>query len=281
MAKQRKLRLEKVKKGIYILPALITVCGFGCGFLSIIFSHEGNFVAASQMIFVALLCDALDGAMARATRTESKFGEQLDSLADVVSFGVAHAILLYERFGLSDHPFWIFPLLYATAGALRLARYNSSDIGASTSTRKVFRGTPIPAPAGIIAAMVLFLKGYAPEDFLDQRVVIAFVLVLSYLMVSNVRYPAPTLVWSPDRPRPFRFLIMFVIIIVFLIYRFSETVLIMGAVYYLAGPYMGIQSLIKRKKEARDEPRENANAEISDSESSSRFEDEPDDENSL
>lgn len=220
---------------------MITIMGFGSGFLSIIFSLEGNFITASKMIILAMVFDAMDGAIARATKTESLFGQQLDSLADVVSFACAPAILLYLRFGLGDHPkFYIFPLFYATAGAMRLARYNAIDILASNPNRD-FRGTPIPAPAGIIAAMVMAMESHG--DLLSKRLVIAFVFTLSYLMVSSIRYPSLSVLRNPKRPRPFRFLVMAVLIIVLLFYRFAETVLILGALYYLSGPLMGIRSI--------------------------------------
>jgi CDP-diacylglycerol--serine O-phosphatidyltransferase len=232
-----RIRVERFRRGIYILPTLITLGNFGCGFVSILYSLESQFTAASWMIIFAMVADALDGAMARITRTESKFGAQIDSLADVVSFGCAPAILIFERFGLSAHPFWIFPLFYAMAGALRLARYNVID---STSESHDFRGTPIPAPAGIVAGLVLALERH--DLYLDKRVVIALVFVLSYLMVSNIRYPSFRMLLKPEKPHPFRTLVILLLVGVLFLTHFVGAWLCFGAIYYLSGPFVGLKN---------------------------------------
>jgi CDP-diacylglycerol---serine O-phosphatidyltransferase len=234
---RRRLRVERLRRGIYILPTLITLGNFGCGFVSILYALESNFKWASYMIIFAMVCDALDGAMARITRTESKFGAQIDSLADVVSFGCAPAILIFERFGLNAHPFWIFPLFYAMAGALRLARYNVLD---STSATRDFRGTPIPAPAGIVAGLVLALERH--DLYLDKGIVITLVIILSYLMVSNIRYPSFRMLLKPEKPHPFRTLVIVLLVGVLLLTHFVGAWLTLGAIYYFSGPFVGLKN---------------------------------------
>jgi len=226
-----------MRRGIYVLPALVTVFNFGFGFLSILFSIEDSFVWASRMIIFAMIADALDGAMARATGTESKFGRELDSLADIISFGCAPAILIYQRFDLAAHPYWIFPLFFAVAGALRLARYNVID---SDTGSRDFRGTPIPAPAGIILGLVLALEKF--DLRLDKATVILLVFTLSYLMVSNIRYPSSKILLHPEKPRSFRTLILLLLVGILFIWHFVETWLILGALYYLSGPLLGIKN---------------------------------------
>lgn len=241
-AERRRAQLEKLKKGIFILPALITVANFGSGFLSILFTMEDRYIAACWMIVLAMFADAMDGAMARVTRTESAFGKQLDSLADVVSFGCAPALMLYQRFDLSQHPFWIFPLFFATAGALRLARYTAID---SETTSRDFRGTPIPAPAGIIVGLILLLE-HDKSVILDRKIVIIAVFTLSYLMLSNIRYPSIKMIHNPEKPHPFRSLVLLMLMLVMLFYRFIESWLILGAMYYLSGPVLGIRNRLMR-----------------------------------
>jgi CDP-diacylglycerol--serine O-phosphatidyltransferase len=234
-----------MKRGIYILPAIITLCNLGCGYTSILYSFEGRFVAASYLIIFAMMADALDGAMARLTRTESNFGVQLDSLSDVVSFGVAPAILLFRRFGLDAHPFWIFPLFYTIAGALRLARYNATDVGAGSHD---FRGTPIPAPAGIVVGLVLVLEELGAN--LDKWTVILLVFVLSWLMICNIRYPSFRTILKPETPHPFRTLVIILLVAVLLFTHFVTTWLVLGTLYYLGGPVMGFYRKARGKEES-------------------------------
>lgn len=246
----RRLRLDRVRRGVYLLPALITLGNFAAGFAAILFAIEGRFTGACHLLMLSMVCDALDGAMARITHTESKFGKEFDSLADVVSFGVAPAIILFVRFGLSTHPYWIFPLFYATAGALRLARYNAMD---SDNFDKYFRGTPIPAPAGMIVGLVLALEE-TPQIVVDKRLLIATILALSYLMVCNVRYPSLRVVYNPQQPHPFRSLVLITLVLVMFSFRFIETWLVLGSLYYLSGPFLGLRSLILRHGQPAGEP---------------------------
>ncbi len=235
-------RSERIRRGVFILPALVTLCNFGCGFVSIFYAVEGRYVAAAYLIIFAMIADALDGAVARATRTESRFGAELDSLADIVSFGCAPALLIYERFGLSAHPFWIFPLFFGIAGALRLARYNAVD---ASSESKDFRGTPIPAPAGVVVGLVLALEKENTD--LDRLLVTIIVFLLSYLMICNIRYPSFKTILQPEQPHPFRTLVILLLVIVLLMTHFVGTWLILAAVYYASGPFLGLKGKLRRR----------------------------------
>ena len=178
-------------RGIYLLPNMITTAGMFAGFYAIVAAMDGRFEAAAVAIFIAMVLDGLDGRVARLTKTQSEFGVQYDSLADMVSFGLAPALVVYEwslkfmisvgwaKFG------WLAAFIYAASAALRLARFNSQI---ATAEKAYFRGLPSPSAAGVLAGLVwaatdLGLMG-------ESMVYVAFVLTVSMglLMVSNIRY---------------------------------------------------------------------------------------------
>src|SRR5438876_1863413 len=153
MGRMRRLSRERLSRGLFVLPTLFTVGNLFCGYLSIWRSIEGAFEAAAVFIIVAAVLDALDGRVARWTRSTSEFGEEYDSLADLVSFGVAPAVLAYS-WGLSDFQRvgWMASFLFVVCGSMRLARFN---IQTRVVDKKYFIGLPIPAAAATISAPVL------------------------------------------------------------------------------------------------------------------------------
>jgi len=178
-------------RGIYLLPNMITTAGMFAGFYAIVAAMDGRFEAAAVAIFIAMVLDGLDGRVARLTKTQSEFGVEYDSLADMVSFGLAPALVVYEwslkfmisvgwaKFG------WLAAFIYAASAALRLARFNSQI---ATAEKAYFRGLPSPSAAGVLAGLV-----WAATDFGltgESMVYVAFVLTVSMglLMVSNIRY---------------------------------------------------------------------------------------------
>lgn len=176
---------ESLRRGIYLLPSLFTVGNMLAGFASILYAISGRLELAGWLIFLAGLLDGLDGRVARLTRSASEFGKEYDSLADVVSFGVAPAVLAFQ-WGLwqMGKPGWAAAFLFVVAGSVRLARFN---VKANTVDRSYFVGLPIPAAAGAITLLVLI----APEPVrtpLASAGVFLFVLLVSFLMVSVVRY---------------------------------------------------------------------------------------------
>lgn len=199
-----------------VIPNLFTSLNMFCGFLSILSASEGNFIYSAWLIFTAAIFDALDGLVARLTNSSSELGVELDSLSDVVSFGAAPAFLLYKSFFYSMDTWGIIisamPLI---AGGFRLARFNVQLVGFSKS---FFLGLPIPSSALTIASFVLafYNDGY-PKPISDF--IAPMVLVLSYLMVSNIRYetiPKFSLRGIKDKPYHFIFLIFSVVLVVFL-----------------------------------------------------------------
>ncbi|RMH57014.1 MAG: CDP-diacylglycerol--serine O-phosphatidyltransferase [Candidatus Hydrogenedentota bacterium] len=241
-------RLERVRRGIFLVPTLMTLTNLSCGFLAILFSVEGHFRTACLFLIAAMFADVLDGATARFIKHDSSFGKQIDSLADVVSFGVAPAILVIYRFHLGNHPFWIFPLFYVVAGALRLARYNAFD---APQAARNFRGTPIPAPAGMIVGFVLLLDSLSYEP--QRRVVVTVLFLFSCLMLSSIDYPSLRKILRPDTPRPFRSLVLVLLVFVLLIYRFVETWLVLGTLYYISGPIWHLMTLRQRRRGVTEE----------------------------
>lgn len=173
-----------VRRGIYVLPALFTVGSIFCGFLSLDFALKGNFATSAALIFVAAFLDGLDGRVARMTRTTSAFGEQLDSLADVVSFGVAPSILVY-RWGLSafDRLGLAVAFLFLVCGACRLARFN---VQVHVVDKRYFVGLSIPAAAGTLAGLIWAFAESPAEEV--KAAFLPITVILSFLMVSTFRY---------------------------------------------------------------------------------------------
>ncbi|OGP91368.1 MAG: CDP-diacylglycerol--serine O-phosphatidyltransferase [Deltaproteobacteria bacterium RBG_19FT_COMBO_43_11] len=186
MNKETPFKKIRIRRGIYVLPNLITTASLFCGFYSIIASLKENFVIAAITILAAVVFDGLDGRIARFTNTTSKFGAEYDSLSDVIAFGVAPAFLAYNwAMSFYGKWGWLAAFLFVLCGALRLARYNI-QIGLIES--KVFNGLPIPAAAAVVATTVLFFDYAGVEGKFHDPSMLIFVPVLSLLMVSNIKY---------------------------------------------------------------------------------------------
>lgn len=169
-----------------VIPNLFTSMNMFCGFVSLIYSHQGLYTDAAVLIIIAAVFDALDGIMARLTRSSSEFGVELDSLSDLVSFGVAPAFLVYQT-QLNQLGVWgiIISSLLMVFGGYRLARFNVQLVGFDKS---YFTGLPIPSSAITIASFVLiyFKDGAFISPF--DRYVVPLVLLLAFLMVSRIKY---------------------------------------------------------------------------------------------
>jgi CDP-diacylglycerol--serine O-phosphatidyltransferase len=184
---RRRRRIPPLRRGVYILPNLFTTAGLFSGFYSIILTLGHQYKWAAIMILVAQLFDVLDGRVARLTRSASSFGTQYDSLADLVAFGVAPGILVYQwalrpwgRWG------WLAASLYVTCGALRLARFN---VQVGTVEKRHFIGLPIPAAADVIAATVLLYFYIGGEGDTNKHISMLLVIyAVAALMVSEIRY---------------------------------------------------------------------------------------------
>lgn len=182
-----KERVKPPRKGVYILPNLVTATSMFSAFLGITWAISGKLEMCAVAIIVSAVCDGLDGKVARLTGTSSDFGVQFDSLADLVAFGVTPALMVYiwqlNNFGRLGI---ITAFIFVACGALRLARFNVQPPG---SSKKFFTGLPIPAAGCTLSALVLF-QGYSPAGLANFMgwftLVTTFSLAL--LMVSNIRY---------------------------------------------------------------------------------------------
>ncbi|MFC1735037.1 CDP-diacylglycerol--serine O-phosphatidyltransferase [Candidatus Hydrogenedentota bacterium] len=195
---RRRMRRFKRKRTINILPSLLTIGNMYFGIMSIMFAFDGRYELAALFILAGMLCDIGDGKIARLTNSVSRFGEELDSLADLITFGLAPALIVFlafmEPYGATFRKIgMLLTTVYAISAALRLARYNSTR-----HDNLAFSGLPSPAAALTVASYVLFTHWLADlyemnmEAFIEQtpmlRIVSLFEVVLAFLMVSNIRY---------------------------------------------------------------------------------------------
>ena len=179
-------RPARFKRGVYLLPSMFTVANLFCGYACVVYSTQADFDTAALFIGIAMVLDTLDGFVARLTRSSTAFGVQLDSLADVVSFGLAPAILAFtwglwplRRLG------WAAGFIYVTAAAMRLARFNIQT--AAATDKRYFVGLPSPAAAAVIASTV-YLYPYGLQERQAALPALAMVLVPALLMVSTIRF---------------------------------------------------------------------------------------------
>jgi CDP-diacylglycerol--serine O-phosphatidyltransferase len=250
------------RKGIYLLPNLLTTGGLFAGFYSIVASIDGNFSHAAWAIFAAMLLDGLDGRVARLTSTASEFGKEFDSLADMVSFGVAPAIVVYQwavelleqrvvdglaqTLGMWGRLVWLATFLYVAAAAFRLARFNSNV----AQDRRFFQGLASPAAAAGVASMIWIATSYAAFDGLAALAAgVTITAVTGLLMMSRFAYVSFKDV-NPGRRVRFaqRFLILLVLIVV--AFQPAETIFALFIVYAASGP---VAWVLHRRRAKRPE----------------------------
>lgn len=222
-------------RGLYVLPTLFTVGNLFCGYLSVWYSIHGVFEWAAGLIFIAALLDGLDGRVARMTNTASAFGEEYDSLADVVSFGMAPSILIYF-WGLSGEPdlkrlgFFV-SFLFVVCGSMRLARFN---IQTHVVDKRYFVGLPIPMAAAVPAALVLAF----PHVELSRAgffLMLSLTLAMSYLMVSTIRYRSFKDL-DLRRRRPIWVLPLIALLVAFVGYAHAVALAVFAFGFALSGP---------------------------------------------
>ena len=250
IGKDNAIRKIRIKKGIYVLPNLITTASLFCGFYSIIASFQEKFVISAITILAALVLDGMDGRIARMTNTSSKFGAEFDSLSDLVAFGVAPALLAYNwAMSFYGKWGWIAAFLFVVCGALRLARYNI-QIGIIES--KVFNGLPIPAAASVIATTVLFYDYVGVEGKFYNPYLLVFVALLSVLMVSSIKYYSFKDMKLLVR-KPFMSFFLLVILLILIVAETQIMAFVVFLGYAISGP---IWSAIKIIQKIRLQPEE-------------------------
>jgi CDP-diacylglycerol--serine O-phosphatidyltransferase len=228
-----------------VVPNLFTSLNMFCGFFSIINASQGNYVYACWLIFIAAIFDALDGAMARLTNSSSELGVELDSLSDVVSFGAAPSFLLYTTYYYQLNTIGIMltslPLI---AGGFRLARFNIQLVGFEKS---FFTGLPIPSAAITIISFILAFYNEGYSD-LQNQIIIPMTILLSYLMVSRIRYDSiPKFTFKALREKPWVYIFMLAGLILIILYQI-EGIFYSFVFMIVIGIFRHIFHLIKTKK---------------------------------
>ena len=227
---------RRFRRGVYLLPSLFTLGNMFCGYACVVYAMRGEFEMAAPFIGFAIVLDMLDGRIARLTGSASEFGVQFDSLADVISFGVAPAILSFS-WGLQPlgRLGWAAGFLFVTAAAMRLARFNLQAAGGGD--KRYFVGMPSPAAAAVPAATV-FVYPMAISDYREALPVLAMVLVPAMLMVSTIRFRSFKTIDLQAR-RPYRVLLL-IAAAYMLITWLHRYVLVVMAYSYLASAFIGL-----------------------------------------
>jgi CDP-diacylglycerol--serine O-phosphatidyltransferase len=247
------------ERGIYLLPNLLTLGGLFAGFYAIVAAMSGRFVAAALAIGVAGIMDGIDGRVARWTGTSSDFGKELDSLCDMVSFGVAPAIVVYHwgfesiaEYGwLWAKLGWIGPFFYTAAAAMRLARFN---VRVHVQDKRYFQGLPSPAAAAVVAAAVLCGAWYgAYFDLTGSDMSIpAFIITLGMgvLMISNIGYYSFK-DFDPRQPIKFRYLVLIPTVLMAIAIEPPLMLFVTSFTFAVSGPLMAAWRWKKRREAAR------------------------------
>ncbi|HEU0090604.1 MAG TPA: CDP-diacylglycerol--serine O-phosphatidyltransferase [Vicinamibacteria bacterium] len=235
---------RRFSRGAAILPSLFTTGNLFLGFWAIVRTFHGQYAEAAPLIFWAILLDVLDGRIARLTGTTSEFGAELDSLADVVSFGVAPALLAYSwGFATLPRVGWLVAFLFIVCGALRLARFN---VQKSSVDGRYFVGLPIPAAAAPVAALV----NVSPQP-VDERthavVWLSLLIVLSFLMVSTFRYTSFKKVDLRSRRSYVNVVGIALLLIVFNMHP-GWCLLALATLFWLSGPLVYLWGLVFRRR---------------------------------
>ena len=235
---------KKPPKIAYLIPNFFTASSIFSGFFSISYAIEGLYTYAAWLILLALIFDGLDGRVARLTNTTSKFGMEFDSLADIIAFGAAPAILIYTYIGIDFGRLGIVvSALYVMFGAIRLARFNVMD---ATEEPSVFIGIPIPTAAVFLSILVLLFEKYQFSSGFS----IALILVMmgvSLLMVSNIRYPSFKKI-DGLRVHYMRALVAGVLSASLLVLHPIEGLAILFSLYLLYGPIRVVYTIYTRHK---------------------------------
>ena len=233
-------------RGIYLLPNLFTMFALFAGFYAVVAAMQHLFQAAAVAVFVALVADGLDGRVARLTHTQSDFGAELDSLSDMVSFGVAPALILYSwSLHALGRAGWLVAFIYTMATALRLARFNvSSGLGVR---KGYFQGLPTPAAAAMVASMIWATDHYHIKGESLAWPVAIVALLLATLKVSTIAFRSFKDVDLRGRV-PFAAMLLLVLVVVLITFDPPEALFLVFVVYIVSGLIGSVIRRIARKK---------------------------------
>lgn len=250
-------RRDRMKKGIYVLPNLFTTANLFCGFYSAIAAMKEMYEVAAIAILIAVVLDSLDGRIARMTHTTSKFGAEYDSLCDLVAFGVAPAILVYNWSSMSYGKWgWLAAFLFVVCGALRLARFNV-QIGVIDS--RFFNGLPIPGGAAVVATGVLLFYYLGGEGRFPNPMIMIGTAAIALFMVSSIKYYSFKDLNYFAR-KPFMSFVLIVVILVIVVAEPQIMLFTFSFGYSLSGPLWGLFRLGRRlltHSKGKEEPCQN------------------------
>ncbi len=245
--------MKPFEKGIYLLPNLMTTAALFAGFYAVIAGIQGEFEQGAIAILVAMVLDGLDGRVARMTNSCSAFGAEYDSLSDMISFGLAPALLMYQWM---LHDFnklgWLIAFVYTVAAALRLARFNT-QVG--VADKRYFQGLPSPAAAGVLASLIWVVESASIESGLLPMVALVLTLFTGVMMVSNVRFSSFKEINLKGKV-PFMTLLLVVLIFVIIILEPAVILFLIFLVYTVSGPIVTLVTL-KKTRALRRQQREN------------------------
>ena len=238
-----------IRNKIYLIPNLLTTGSVLCGFVSIIYSFEGSLVIAANLLLAAFVLDGLDGRVARITKTTSDFGAQYDSLADVVSFGVAPSVFLYQWF-LKDVNFlinsWlelgvIIASIYLVSVLLRLARFNTSK------SKDFFIGLPCPLGAILVSLCFIVTNKFGIDVAFHKELSVLASILVSFLMISKFSYFSFKNFGDREKIK-FYWLFFIIFLLVITLINPTMVLFILAIIYALSGPTMNIIRQFKKRR---------------------------------
>ena len=241
---------RRLRRGAYLLPSLFTVANIVLGFLAIVRGYRGDFQTATLLLLIAATVDALDGRVARMTGTESEFGREYDSLADVLTFGAAPALLAFF-WGLEDlgRASWLVPLFFLVCCATRLARFN---VQSRVVDSKSFVGLPTPAAAGCVGSILFFAPDPVWKPWTVPFLTVALV-GLGLLMVSTFRYPSFKKIDLRKR-RSYRALLPVAAVMLTIAFHPPAFFLVAATTYALWGPFAWLAGWLGRRRSQETPP---------------------------
>lgn len=240
------------EKGIYLLPNLMTTSALFAGFYAVIAGMNGHFEQGAIAIFVAMIFDGLDGRVARMTNSCSAFGAEYDSLADMISFGLAPALLLYQ-WGLQDFGKlgWLIAFVYTVGAALRLARFNT-QVG--IADKRYFQGLPSPAAAALLAGFVWMVETNHIQTGAESFFALLLTLTAGLMMVSNMRFNSFKELNLKGKV-PFVTLLVIVLVFVVITLKPAAILFVLFFLYALSGPVLTLRLLQQKRSERRRKKR--------------------------
>ena len=255
-----------VRRGVYLLPNLITTGALFAGFYAIVAAIDGNFERAGVAVFIAMVFDGLDGRVARWTSTESAFGKEYDSLSDMVSFGLAPAIVTYQwgvaritEYGVVwGRTGWLAAFFFAIAAALRLARFNTR---AASADKRFFEGLPSPSAAALVAAFVWFSSEWREPGLVGLIVAFVVTALAGALMVSRFSYYSFKEIDLGGRV-PFAYIVLVPLTFVLIAIEPSVVLFILFGLYALSAPAWWVIRRLRRRPRTVSAPRSDPEQEL-------------------